>query len=61
MLALGRRDQLAHVLVAAVTQQGDRVGVAVHDPLEELLAVLVGGSVPFAQPRTSLSSTASCA
>ena len=43
--ALRRRDQLAHRVLAATSaaaQHLDRVGVAVDDPLEELLAVLVG-------------------
>src|SRR3954468_22592578 len=40
--ALRRGDQVAHGLLVARPQQLDRVGVAVHDRLEEDLAVLVG-------------------
>src|SRR5215211_61081 len=41
---LRRGDQLAHlVAAAALAQQLHRVGLAVDDRLEELLAVLVGG------------------
>ena len=42
--SLRRLDQLEHLGLAALARtQLDRVGVAVDDPLEELLAVLVGG------------------
>src|SRR4051795_10072953 len=36
-------DQVAHALHVAGPQEGDRVGLAVDDALEERLAVLVGG------------------
>src|SRR4051794_32412243 len=36
-------DELAHVLLASGADQFDRIGIAVNDALEELLAVLVGG------------------
>src|SRR5215210_692378 len=41
--ALRRRDEVPHCLVIAAPEQLDGVGVAVHDRLEEDLAVLVGG------------------
>src|SRR4051794_41982591 len=41
--ALRRGDQLAYGGLVARAQQGDRVGIAVDDLLEERLAVLVGG------------------
>src|SRR5215204_1145625 len=40
---LRRGDEVAHRLLVAVAEQLDRIGVAVHDRLEEDLAVLVGG------------------
>src|SRR3954464_14389062 len=40
--ALGRDDQVAHRLGVAGLEQRDRVGIAVDDALEEVLAVLVG-------------------
>src|SRR3954451_19345210 len=40
--ALRRLDQPAHAVDVALAQELDRVGVAVDDPLEERLAVLVG-------------------
>src|SRR5688500_19687904 len=45
--ALRRRDEVAHCLLIAVPKQLDRVGVAVHDRLEEDLAVLTGGQPPL--------------
>src|SRR6202035_1833359 len=42
-LALHPGDQLAHGLFIAVAQQRHRIGLAAHDPLEELLAILVRG------------------
>src|SRR4051812_4932736 len=41
--ALRRGDEVAHGLLIALPEQLDRVGVAVHDRLEEDLAVLIGG------------------
>src|SRR6266508_453728 len=41
--ALRRRDEVAHCVLIAAPEQLDRVGVAVHDRLEEDLAVLIGG------------------
>src|SRR5262245_39862943 len=41
--ALRRGDEVADGLLIAVPEQLDRVGVAVHDRLEEDLAVLIGG------------------
>src|SRR5215217_7563680 len=41
-LALRTRDQLAHAGLVTGAQQLHRVGLAVDDPLEERLAVLVG-------------------
>src|SRR5881398_3374300 len=40
---LRARDEVAHRIGLAGAQQLDRVGLAVDDPLEERLAVLVGG------------------
>src|SRR3954462_18921 len=48
---LGRLDQSPHVVLAAGSDELDRVGVAVYDPLEELLAVLIRGEGGFTQPR----------
>src|SRR3712207_2836117 len=42
---LGGRDDVAHRLLVTGAQELDRVGVAVDDPLEEGLAVLVGREV----------------
>src|SRR4051794_26003601 len=42
VLALRGGDQLAHGGLVARAQERDRIGVAVDDPLEEGLAVLVG-------------------
>src|SRR3954464_3790771 len=40
-------DQLLDLVLAPFVDQLDRVGIAVDDPLEELLAVLVGGERPL--------------
>jgi len=44
---LRRLDQVAELVMAALPDQLDRVGVAVDDRLEELLAVLVGAGIRF--------------
>src|SRR3954447_440190 len=59
--ALRGGDQITHRLLVTGAQQLDRVGLAVHDRLEEDLAVLIGGQVAlgpaahlvqqFGQPR----------
>src|SRR5918993_295814 len=41
--ALGALDDVSHTTLVPGAQQRDRVRIAVHDALEERLAVLVGG------------------
>src|SRR3954464_4847175 len=44
---LGAREEVPHRLHVAGAQQLDRIGLAVDDPLEERLAILVGGQRAF--------------